>query len=288
MNIVLATTVRGGAAPGESHGAVYLVDFGQQRGAHVLDWKAKGADWKDPGAGRGLRGAVIDGENVWIAGSDTLYLFNREFVLAQSYRSPFLGDCQEIAVFDRRLYLVSAAFDSVLGFDVEGRRFDWALHVQDGGASLLGTPFEPQGALGPSPGNELQLNSIHCDERGMFLCGARTQGLLHFDARRINRLVSLPRGVHNARPWRDGVLFNDTEAGVARFLKPRHNSVFRAPLPGFARGLCVLDENRFVSGSAPATVTLHDVASMKTVLSITVDDDPRHSIHSLVPWPFSN
>jgi len=287
MSIVLATSVRLGSEPGESHGAVHLVDLDQQRAAHVLEWKAKGADWQESAGGRGLRGVAIDGENVWIAGSDALFLFNREFELKGSFRSPFLGDCQEIAIFDGRLYLTSAAFDSVLGFDLEERRFIWGLHVQDGKDGLLGTPFEPHSALGPSPGMSLQLNSISCDARGMFISGARTQGLLHFDARRIVRVVSLPRGVNNARPWREGILFNDTEAGVTRFMTPGHNSAFRSPLPGFARGLCTLDEHRFASGSAPATVTLHDVETMKTVVSITLDENPRHSIHALAIWPFA-
>lgn len=286
MSIILATSVHLGGTPEENHGAVHLVDLDQGRAAPMLRWKAKGPDWEESGGGRGLRGVAIDGESVWIASSDTLLLFTPEFELKASFRSPFLGDCQEIALFEGRLYLTSAACDSVLGFDLESRRFDWGLHISDGEGGLLGTPFEPHSALGPSPGASLQLNSISCDERGMFLCGARTQGLLHFDARRIVRLVSLPRGVNNARPWRDGVLFNDTEAGVARFLKPRHNSVFRAPLPGFARGLCTIDDHRFVAGSAPATVTLHDVNIMKTIVSITLDDNPKHSIHALALWPF--
>ena len=286
MSIVLATSIRLGGQPGESHGAAHLVDFDQQRAAHLLEWKARGADWQENGGGRGLRGIAIEGDNVWIAGSDALFLFNREFELIGSFRTPFLGDCQEIAIFDGRLYLASAAFDSVLGFDLAERRFVWGLHVQDAGEGLLGTPFEPHSALGPSPGASLQLNSISCDARGMFISGARTQGLLHFDARRIVRVASLPRGVNNARLWRDGILFNDTDAGVARFLTPEKNSVFRAPLPGFSRGLCAFDENRFASGSAPATVTLHDVEVMKTLVSITLDENPRHSIHSLAIWPF--
>ena len=29
--------------------------------------------------------------------------------------------------------------------------------------------------------------------------------------------LELPAGSHNARPWRDGVLFNDTEADALRY-----------------------------------------------------------------------
>jgi hypothetical protein len=167
-------------------------------------------------------------------------------------------------------------------------------------------PFDPQGALGPSPANRLHINSLHSDSRGLFISGLRSSGLLHFDGQRIKRLVTLPEGVRNARPWRDGVLFNDTEAGVVRFLTPESNRVFHVPVypdeelepgtlddpasarQGFARGLCVVDEHTFASGSSPLTITLHDLDAMKTTLKINLNTDLRHGVHTLALWPFKD
>ncbi len=251
-----------------------------------------------------MRGIAFDGQRVFVAGSDALYEFSPAFELQNVYRSPYLAHCHEIACFDRKLYLTSTGFNSILGFDLDENRFGWGLHIVDGETDLQGTPFDPQSVLGPSPGDQLRLNSLWCDERGMFISGARTMGLLLFDARRIERLVTLPRGVHNARPWRDGVLFNDTEENVVRFITPDSNRVFQVPgfpetgltgsqaaneapaQPGFARGLCVLNQSVFAVGSSPATITLHNLDTMKTTKCINFSNDPQHSIQSLAVWPF--
>lgn len=304
MTILIATSVIRSSAPGQSHGAVHLVDMQGGRLAHVVDWKAPGFDPESPGGGRGLRGIAFDGDRVFIASSNTLFAFTPAFEMLESYRSPFLDHCHEICIFERRLYLTSTAFDSVLGFDLNTNRFDWGLHVTESGNSLQGTPFDPHSTQGPSRGQALGLNSLWCDPRGMFISGSRSSGLMFFDAQRIDRLVTLPHGVQNARPWRDGVLFNDTEANVARFMTPSSNQVFQVPVypdsalssdyepndkssrQGFARGLCVLDDSVFAVGSSPATITLHNLDTMKTTRSINFSDDPRHTIQSLAVWPY--
>lgn len=303
MTILIATSVIRGAGAGQSHGAVHLVDMQGGRIAHVVDWKAPGFDLNSPGGGRGLRGVAFDEERVFIAASDTLFVFTPAFEMLDSYRSPFLGNCHEICVFENRLYLTSTAFDALLGFDLKSNRFDWGLHVTESGNGLQGTPFDPNSTQGPSRGDDLGLNSLWCDPRGMFISGSRSSGLMIFDAQRIDRLVTLPHGVQNARPWRDGVLFNDTEANVARFMTPTSNQVFQVPeypnsalssdydpedknsRQGFARGLCVLDNSVFAVGSSPATITLHNLDTMKTTHSINFSDDPRHTIQSLAVWP---
>jgi len=303
VTILIATSVIRGAGAGQSHGAVHLVDLQGGRIAHVVDWKAPGFDLNSPGGGRGLRGVAFDEERVFIAASDTLFVFTPAFEMLDSYRSPFLGNCHEICVFENRLYLTSTAFDALLGFDLKSNRFDWGLHVTESGNGLQGTPFDPNSTQGPSRGDDLGLNSLWCDPRGMFISGSRSSGLMIFDAQRIDRLVTLPHGVQNARPWRDGVLFNDTEANVARFMTPTSNQVFQVPeypnsalssdydpedknsRQGFARGLCVLDNSVFAVGSSPATITLHNLDTMKTTHSINFSDDPRHTIQSLAVWP---
>ena len=61
----------------------------------------------------------------------------------------------------------------------------------------------------------------------------------------------------------------------------------RSALPVLARGLCPIDENRFVAGSSPATITLHDVEAMQTLLTVNLSADPRVAIYGLQAWPFS-
>lgn len=299
MSIVAVTSVMCGSRKGESHGALHLVDMEGGRIAQLIDWKAPGVDWSEEGGGRGLRGIAIEGEQVFIASADKLFVFSPDLELLETYRSPYLADCHAIFCFENRIYLSSTAFDAVLGFDLVKKQFDWGLHVVEGESGPSATPFDPQSAAGPPPLQSLGLNSLWCDPRGMFISGSHTSGLLYFDAKRIVQLVTLPRGVQNAQPWRDGVLFNDSEARVSRFITPNSNRVFQVPTypgsvadgdgksrAGFARGLCVLDESVFAVGSSPATITLHNLDTMKTTKSINFSTDQRHSIHSLVIWPF--
>jgi hypothetical protein len=53
-----------------------------------------------------------------------------------------------------------------------------------------------------------------------------------------------------------------------------------------ARGLCVLEEGIFASGSSPLTISLHDLDAMKTTQWINLSTDARQSIHTLAIWPF--
>lgn len=304
MPVIAMTTEIRGARRGDSHGGIFLVDLDGRRGAHVLDWTRPRVDWSGHGGGRGLRGLACEGDDVWVAGADEVFRFSPGFELKSAHASPYLGHAQGLAWFDGRLFVASAAYDSLLSFDPEQGRFDWGLHIVDDDGGLRAIPFDPQGATGPSPGNRLRLDSLSCDVRGLFVAGGRSMGLLHFDGKRIQRVVTLPEGVHDARPWREGVLFNDTEAGVARFLTPDVNCVFEAPLypeaelepgscaepalarQGYARGLCVLGGGSFAAGSSPLTVSVHDVDTMKTTLRINLSTDARHVPHTLAPWPY--
>jgi hypothetical protein len=184
-------------------------------------------------------------------------------------------------------------------------RFSWGLQVSDDEAGLRAAPFDPAGTVGPFLRQRLQLQTLFADSRGLFLSGPATLGLLHFDGKRIARLASLPEGARDARPWRDGILFNDTSADAVRLITPEHNYVFpvlaypqkelenagqtdgAVARPGFAQGLCVLDDKLIASGSSPLTVTLHNIETMKTSLRFNLDLDVRHCAHSITLWPFS-
>ena len=66
----------------------------------------------------------------------------------------------------------------------------------------------------------------------MYLSGLKTGGMLLFNGREVQMAVELPPGTHNARPFRDGVLFNDTEANALRYAGRRRP---RRPRPAASR-----------------------------------------------------
>lgn len=305
MTTLIATSVVRGSRHSESHGGVYLLDLEQGRAAMAIDWDTAGIRWRGRGRERGLRGIAFDGDQVYLAAGDELFVYSPEFEPLASYRAPFLRRCQEIFRYERRLYLVSAAYDSILGFDLDRKQFCWGLHIASHADGFKATPFNPRGQHGPAPNNTLRLNNVFCDDRGMYISGLRTRGLLQFSGRRITMLASLPEGSHNARPWRGGVLFNDTESDAVRYVTRDRNRVFQVPhyppehlthvdldtskiaRQAFARGLCTIDDNVIASGSSPSTITLHNVATMKTTLSVNLSTDIRTAIHGLEVWPYA-
>ncbi len=304
MTTLVATSVVRGSRQGESHGGVYLLDLEQGRGALAIDWNTAGIDWRGRGWDRGLRGIAFDGDRVFIAASDELFEYTPDFELVDSYRSPFLKHCHEISCYKRRLFLTSTAYDSILGFDLDANQFSWGLSIVADADEFRAKPFNPRGQQGPLAENKLHLNNVFCNKKGMYISGLKTGGMLHYSGRRIKIFVNLPAGSHNARPWRDGILFNDTESNAVRYVTPGLNHVFQVPhypaehlthtdlddsriaRQSFARGLCIIDDHIIASGSSPSTITLHNVDTMKTTLSVNLSLDIRNAIHGLEVWPF--
>lgn len=304
MTTLIATSVVRGSHQGESHGGVYLVDFAGQAIEQVIDWNTADIDWQGRGWDRGLRGIAFDGERVFIAASNELFVYSPDFELLASYRNPWLMHCHEICVFQRRLYLASTGFDSILGFDLDQNCFCFGLSIVRVGGGYQGSPFNPQAEMGPSPVNELHLNNVFCDATGMYLSGLKTGAMIRFDGRTLKRVVSLPRGIHNARPMADGVLFNDTGADRVRLVLPEKEVSFEVPQfeqaemthtdlddsriarAGFGRGLCVIDDTLIATGSSPSTIALHDLERARTRSIVTLSKDMRNAIHGLEVWPF--
>jgi len=304
MTALIATSVVRGARQGESHGGVYLVHLDRDEVVQTIDWNTTDIDWQGRGWDRGLRGIAFDDERVYIAASDELFVYDPQFRRLASYRSPYLRHCHEISRFRRRLYLTSTGFDSILGFDLDRQQFSWGLHVGGEEQHFVATAFDPTGGKGPLQGNRLHLNNVVALDRGLYLSGLHTLGLLKFDGRRVRKTVTLPQGVHNARPFRGGVLFNDSAADVVRYETPGEQKVFAVPRyqesflthtdlgeervarQAFGRGLCVVDETRIAAGSSPSTIAIHDIANGETTMTVTLSRDIRNAIHGLEVWPF--
>ena len=207
----------------------------------------------------------------------------------------------------RRLFLTSTGFDSILGFDLDAREFCWALHVRTHEFRFHGAVYDPRGKDGPLMLNKLHLNNLHCTRGGMYISGLRTGGMLHFNGKDLRMAVELPAGTHNARPFRDGVLFNDTEADTLRYSGRGEGLEDRSlPVPrydastllhrdldqsqvarqGFARGLCVLSDAVVAAGSSPSTISVCDLAQNRRLSSVNLSMDIRNAIHGLAVWPY--
>ena len=306
MKLVTTSVVRG-SHQGESHGGIYLIDLDERQVAQTVNWNTARIDWQGRGWDRGLRGIAFDGETVYVAASDELFAYSPDFKPTGSWRNPYLKHCHEIAVWERRLYLTSTGFDSILAFDLDTKEFHWGMHVVTHRFQFQGKTFDPNGDDGPLMLNKLHLNNVHCTKGGMYVTGMKTGGMLLFNGKEIRMSVELPAGTHNARPFRDGVLFNDTEADALRYAgrgEGREDRSMKVPRfapekllnrdvdeskvarQGFARGLCVISDSVVAGGSSPSTVSIYDLAKNERILAVNLTLDVRNAIHGLEIWPY--
>ncbi len=303
---LIATSVVRGSQQGESHGGVFTIDFDQRTSEQVLDWNTGEIDWDGRGADRGLRGIEFDGDDIYIAASDELFCYDRNFELQHSKRNRYLKHCHEICRMERTLYVTSTGFDSLLAYDLDKRAFVWGFHLQKTGGDWSGFTFDPRDQHGPAPVNEQHINMVHVDRQGIFLSGLRTGALLHISHdNKVSEVCSLPKGTHNARPFNNGVIFNDTASDHVRFVsrdQPQRAFPIRQYDPadiqfagiddskiarqGFGRGLCIYEDRILIGGSSPSTISMYDPHSGQAIGSVNLTMDIRNAIHGLEVWPY--
>ena len=306
LPILIASSVVRGSQKGQSHGGVFLVDFANRSAKQMLDWNSGDIDFTGRGWDRGLRGIALTDDAVWIAASDELFCYSPDFELMGSYRNDYLKHCHEICRQDHLLFLTSTGFDSLLVFNLETREFIWGLYLSRNGQAWVGQRFDPRTRGGPPFANNYHINMVSVSDRGIFFSGLNTGALLSVDSEMtVRAFCSLPAGCHNAQPYKSGVLFNDTQSDVVRFVDPQGASVAQKVITypeadldfagidsskvarqGFARGLCVVAEDIIAVGSSPSTITLYDMNAQNRLQAVNLTMDVRNAVHGLEIWPF--
>lgn len=305
---LIATSVVRGSQQGESHGGVYTIDFESQVVEQQVDWNTGDIDFTGRGADRGLRGITFDGDAIYIAASDELFCYDRDFHIQRSWRNPFLKHCHEICRKDRKILLTSTGFDSLLAFDLDELAFVWGLQIScDSNGSWNGRVFDPSSSQGPGPRNQSHINSTFVDDSGIYVSGLHTRALLHVSPHNeVREFCSLPAGTHNAQPFQGGVLFNDTANNHVRFATtgsgvsipiltyPDSELLFSGvddsdiARQGFGRGLTFLSETVFVAGSSPSTISIYDLEEGRRIDAVNISMDIRNAIHGLEVWPYDD
>ena len=304
----VATSVVRGSRQSESHGGVYTVDFEKQEVKQLFDWNASEIDFKGSSGDRGMRGIAFSDEDILIAASDVLFRCDRSFKIKTFSKNFYLDDCHEICRYEQMIFLTSPGFDSLLAFDLDKKEYTWGFHLLRQYGQWAGHTFDPRSDKGPQPVNDYHINMVHVDSKGIYLSGLRTHALLHLDGKmQVSEVCSLPAGAHNARPFRDGLLFNDTESGCVRYVsRYGKKQAFKVVAygegelgftdvdesnvarQGFGRGLCPVGDRFIAGGSSPSTISLYDLETHQTVGSVNLTMDVRNAIHGLEVWPFED
>ncbi len=321
--VVVSSVVRS-SHQGESHGGVYVVDFATRAVEQLLDWDDPSISWEGRGADRGLRGIAFHADQVFLAASDEIFIYDRQFRMQGSFRNPYLKHCHEITVDGDRLLITSTGFDSVLEYDLTRAAFadgflvryrtvnEWRRRLAQGGAPLglfRPTPelrrFDPTRPGGPEPGDTTHVNSVATDAGVVLVCGTKLARVVVVAGGGPLTYARVPFGSHNARPFRDGILMNHTRSDRICYLS-RSGHILRswpivrygteelehASLPadqarrGVGGGLAVVDVVHFVGGSSLATVTLNSFERPQPLATINLTRDVRNAVHGLEVWPF--
>jgi len=303
---LIATSVVRGSQQGESHGGIYLIDFENQIANIMVDWDDSGIDFTGRGWDRGLRGIEFSGGEIFVAASDELFVYDQDFNIKRSYKNDFLKHAHEMNKFENLLFVTSTGYDSLLVFDLNRDEFTRGIHLRKGTNGWKSQLFDPLSKDGPEMANNLHLNNVRCSKKGLFVSGLRTGALIYMDSDlNAKEYCSLPEGTHNARPFKQGVIFNDTKSDCIRAVSRDGNETnFKVPTydetelthtnlddsriarQGFARGLCLVDQKLIAVGSSPSTINLFNLEEKKKVASVNLSMDIRNAIHGLEVWPY--
>ena len=322
---ILCTTVVRSSHVGDSHGGVYLVDLETGGYDRKVDWNDGTIDWSGRGGGRGLRGIAFDGDEIYIAASDEIFVYDREFRIKRSIRNRYLRLCHEILIADGKLYLTATGFDSILVYDLAQRRFEAGYCIRNPQREkptpdslrrikLAFGAFDPEDDKGPPQGDTTHINSVWVEQGAIFACGLYVPHMVVITRNGPAAYARVPPFTHNARPFRGGVLLNatgdemigwyDREARLQRrFSIPRfpRQALEHADLPedfarqAFGRGLCMAESwgrngtesgGLLIGGSSPASITAYRFDSGEILKTVTLTMDVRNAVHGLEIWPF--
>ncbi len=208
---VITTSVVRSSHQGESHGGVYLVDLESGDYKLMVDWNNSDIDWDGRGGDRGLRGIAFCNNQIFIAASDEIMVYDTSFAKCNSLQNHYLKHCHEIFFQSGHLYICSTGYDSILIYSLAENRFilGYCIRADDRNRLNVRT-FDPTSGNGPVAGDTVHLNSVFADDSGIHVSGYRLTFLLLIGSTYTRQYGHLPAGTHNARPYGSGTIYNDT------------------------------------------------------------------------------
>ncbi len=164
---------------------------------------------------------------------------------------------------------------------------------------------DPTLEKGPKQLDVHHINNVWKKNESIYISGTHTIICYYI---KKNRLACFSRGSlgnHNLRPYKNGVLLCDTNANLITYkdtngkilesfktIKYDKEELINSSLPdgyarlGFARGLCVYQNDIIIGGSSPATISVYQFRNQEAIRAIRLSRDVRDSIHGLEIWPF--
>lgn len=315
--VVVSSVIRS-SKQGESHGGVYIVDLETDSCEQVIDWNDPAINWSGRGGDRGLRGIALFDDKVYMAASDEIFVYDKDFDLVASFKNEYLKHCHEILIDGETLFITSTGYDAIMEFDLRSKSFVKGYHLRFGrlwrylyrhglGPCPALQTFDPNTERGPKLTGTgfLHINNVFFSDGAIYFSGTRIKHLFCISGEELHTYAKVPYRTHNAQPYKDGVLLNDTNANRVAYLDKQGQEIASFPIKkypesdlqmaelpkdharqGFARGLCVTDDGLLVAGSSPATVSVYRFGDPTALKTVNIAMDVRNTIHGLEIWPY--
>ena len=331
---IICSTVIRSAHQGESHGGVYLVNLDTGEYKQVVDWNVSSIDWGGRGGERGLRGIAFYDNKIYIASNDEIIVYNKNFEMVNSFKNKYLWGCHEIFVFKDSLFITSTSFNSILEFNLKSNTFvkgywirlrsylsffnNIAFMLEFGNIKRrffllkileIIKPkliiFDPNSDNGPPLRVGFHINNVYCNNDRIYFCGRRSNHLFYIFDEEIYNYAKVPFKTHNVRPFKRGILLNDTFAEKVSYMdlkgnviesfqikKFKENELLNADLPKghakqtYGRGLCLTDDGLIIGGSSPALISVYKLGCPKALKYVNITMDVRTAIFGLEIWPY--
>ncbi|MEX0645927.1 MAG: hypothetical protein WD076_11485, partial [Parvularculaceae bacterium] len=163
--------------------------------------------------------------------------------------------------------------------------------------------FNAAAPAGPLASMEFHINNVYVDETGVYVSGVRLPALVRLSQNVLAAVAALPPGTHNARPFKGGILFNNTEKDIIAWITPTRRVAIPVPRypdgdllcmdfdksgiarQAFGRGLCPLTDSVVAGGSSPTTVSLYDLSTEQRLESVNLTMDVRNAAHGIAVLP---
>jgi len=296
---VIATSVIRTSRPKKSHGCLYLIDMAKKDFCEVLSWTEK-IEYSGRGYERGLRGIACYDGSVYVASDKQIQIFDTRFKEVGTIASEYFKDIHEIFIRDGKLYITSTAFDAILIYNLQDERFERGLLKRK---DQRIREFDPEKTRQIEKKSTNHLNSVYVDkEENIYMAGTMMDKMVVVNGDEERVYAFLPLGSHNARPFKDGLIMNDTASQNIAYhdLKGKQVKVWKVKefkkkeikfyrsdkiaKPGWARGLCFY-ENYIIGGSSPSNISVFDFDGA-CINNITLTNDVRNCIHGLAIFPY--
>jgi len=311
---IITTSVIRSTQQGESLGGIYVIDLNSAKTKKVIDWNKMDIDWAGRGADRGLRGIAFHDKKIYIAASDEIYEYDQKFILNNSYKNKYLKHCHEIYIFENKLYLTSTGYNSILEFDLKSKKFVQGYYLKFTKIKVKLSVFvktRPTLVMynsnrnnGPKLGDIVHLHNVFIEKNKIYFAGTKLNRLFYIEDRKIKIYGNIPFYTHNARPYKNGLLYNHTAFNGVEYIDKKGKSLkffkikeypnerlLNLNIPkdhvrkSFCRGLCVY-KKYIIVGLSPATISIYKIGEQKPLKTINISMDIRNAIHGLEIWPF--